>query len=757
MSGISFSGLGSGIDSANLIQQLMSIESIPIQRMQAQGRALNARLSAVDQFNSVLRSFSSAASALNNASAYGPIKANSSDSSVATISATTGSTAGIYQLEVSKLAQTQKIASNVTGFASTTTSLQDLGVWNGNGSFVVNGKSVTVASTDTLTTLAQKINSANAGVTASLIDGGPGKAYITLSANASGEANKIQISDLGGDGVISQLGIVTGAAAVREPITGGAASIKFSSNTSTLEQLTGSTGLFAGTVSVGTGSISVSGSDTLQSLADKINNPANGTGATAIVKSITENGTTKYRLEVTGTTTFGDEGRFWQSVGVTQRGAGNTLVAAQDAEYKLDGVSLKSSTNSITNVIPNSTITLLKADVVTPVKTTFSLTRDTDQVKTSIKNFMNAYNDVVEFIDQMSSFNKDTFQSGPLFGDSMVQQLESGVGSTLFANIANAGGKFSNLTQLGFGLDDKGKLKLDEAILDKAIAEDLNGVAGLLKATGSTTGAELSFVAGTNKTRPSGVSGYDVNITQVATRSSLQSILAQSGANPATETLTFNGSLFNSTPVSINLSAGNTLDATVAQINNDSKLKDLITAENDGGKLKITSKKYGANSSFSVSSNLEADWNTSGIGTEPADQYAIVGLDIAGTINGEVATGLGQLLTGKATNTNTSGLQVLYTGSSTGTIGSVKYTSGVTAQMGGLLDSFTDSINGIVSSSSTSIKSQIDQIDASIKSLNERLTVRQETLKRKFAAMEQTLTQLKGQGDQLSAIRNSLK
>ena len=43
----------------------------------------------------------------------------------------------------------------------------------------------------------------------------------------------------------------------------------------------------------------------------------------------------------------------------------------------------------------------------------------------------------------------------------------------------------------------------------------------------------------------------------------------------------------------------------------------------------------------------------------------------AGTINGETATGAGQFLTGDTANATTSGLQIQYTGSSTGLVGTI--------------------------------------------------------------------------------------
>ena len=70
LSGISFAGLGSGIDTASIVSQLMRIENIPVTRMQANQAKLEARLSIYEQLNSKVTALRTAASSLNSASAF---------------------------------------------------------------------------------------------------------------------------------------------------------------------------------------------------------------------------------------------------------------------------------------------------------------------------------------------------------------------------------------------------------------------------------------------------------------------------------------------------------------------------------------------------------------------------------------------------------------------------------------------------------------------------------------------------------------
>ena len=83
LSGISFTGLASGIDSQSIIGQLMQIEALPLQRMQQQQALLSQRQSLLAQFKSILVGFNSSASALNTALFHTPASPPSGGSAAA--------------------------------------------------------------------------------------------------------------------------------------------------------------------------------------------------------------------------------------------------------------------------------------------------------------------------------------------------------------------------------------------------------------------------------------------------------------------------------------------------------------------------------------------------------------------------------------------------------------------------------------------------------------------------------------------------
>jgi flagellar hook-associated protein 2 len=196
------------------------------------------------------------------------------------------------------------------------------------------------------------------------------------------------------------------------------------------------------------------------------------------------------------------------------------------------------------------------------------------------------------------------------------------------------------------------------------------------------------------------------------------------------------------------------LNSLISQINSDSRLKDLVVASNSGGSLVIESKRFGTPGDFSVSSNLAAGADNSGIGTTGGTK--VLGLNVAGTINGEAATGNGQFLIGNSGNANTDGLQIQYTGTTTGGVGSVSFTRGVASLMSYRVGSFTDSVNGLLTAVDQSLKSQVEDIQGRIDRLEELVTQREQTLRLRYAAMEEAIGRFNSQGSQLGAIVGGL-
>ena len=743
VSGISFGGIASGLDTEGIITQLTNIERSSVPRLNLQRNKLLQKAELYAAFKGRISGIAQAANALTSSDAFRAVGISVSDPAV--ISVTTSGTAqpGSYDFKVSKLALAQKISSAPQ--ASTTAALGQ------SGQFVVNGKVVNVDVTDSLQSIAAKVNTLNNGVSAGVVNGGTGQAYLTFTSAQTGLVNKPAIADLTGS-TLASLGILSGAATVRQSVTNGATSFNLSSNTTAVASQIGASGLGPQTVQINGIDVTLDlSTDSLQAVADKINLAS--TGATASVVTSLEKGVAKFSLTITGpgaTPTFTDAGNTLAGLGILQQGAGRELIQAQDAAYSVDGVPLTSATNIIENVVAGTKITLLKADALTPVSSTLNLSNDAGAVGARVKGIMGAFNDTLAFIAQNSQFNATTFETGPLFSDSVARQFQSASQTTLLSNVPGLTGTYRNLIDIGFSLDTKGNMQVDDSKLQAAITADSASVQQIFQNFGKSTAGNLNYVSSTSSTVTSNIVPYDVNVTQVATKTQYIAATQKTGPNTVSEKLTFGGSMFSSGSIDLTIDVGATMADIVNKINADPRLKDLLIASDNGGFLQVDSVKYGTNGRFTLVSNQSPLGTNSGVGF--AAGTLTDGLDVAGTIAGQAATGTGQFLTGDKTNTVAAGLQVQYTGNTIGNIGAINFTSGLIGILNNTLNSFTDFTNGQTVTGEKAFTDQAAAIQKQIETVNKRADDKAVELRNKFTIMEQRIQQLQSQGNQLATL-----
>lgn len=205
MAGLSSAGLGSGLDINGLITKLMAVEQQPLLKLQKDEASYQAKLSAYGSLQGYLSNFQTAARGLNTRSTFNTQKATPSDTTVISASAASNAAAGSYSINVSTLAQNQKLRSG-TAYASATSSVGtgtltiDFGKYAG-GTFSQNSakgtKTITVGSgQDSLSGVRDAINAANAGVSATIVNDGSGYRLL-LTSNDSGASNALRITTSG--------------------------------------------------------------------------------------------------------------------------------------------------------------------------------------------------------------------------------------------------------------------------------------------------------------------------------------------------------------------------------------------------------------------------------------------------------------------------------------------------------------------------------------------------------------------------------
>jgi flagellar hook-associated protein 2 len=205
---ISSAGIGSGLDIAGLVSQLMSIEQRPLTLLAQKEASVQAKISAYGAIKGSLSSLQSAATAMSNEATFTARKAAIANADVATVAATTAAVAGSYSLEVNSLAEAQVVASGQ--FAGTTANVGSgtltiqLGKYSA-GIFTANPDKTAVnisigSDAATLADVRDAINDANAGVTASLVNDGIGNRLVLRSLDG-GTENTVKITAVDDDGI----------------------------------------------------------------------------------------------------------------------------------------------------------------------------------------------------------------------------------------------------------------------------------------------------------------------------------------------------------------------------------------------------------------------------------------------------------------------------------------------------------------------------------------------------------------------------
>lgn len=196
---ISSAGVGSGLDVASIVSKLVAVESQPITLLNTRQQAYKDQLSAYGRILSAASSMQTAAGKLDSTTDFQGYTATVANTDYASATATSFATAGSYSLRVEQLAQANKLQSSVAPAVAAGTLTIELGDITG-GSFVAKSGSSPVAINFTGTTLEDlrsAINTAGAGVSATIVNGSGGK-QLVLTSSATGKENTIKLTGASG-------------------------------------------------------------------------------------------------------------------------------------------------------------------------------------------------------------------------------------------------------------------------------------------------------------------------------------------------------------------------------------------------------------------------------------------------------------------------------------------------------------------------------------------------------------------------------
>lgn len=540
----------------------------------------------------------------------------------------------------------------------------------------------------------------------------------------------------------------------------------------------GSTALSDQTTSIKTGTVAIkvgageainvtidSTNNTLQGLANAIND-ANGDVRASVV-----NDSSGFRLLMTATKTGAAN-----TISVTNNLTGGSgasvdlldrqIQGALDSQVSLGSgpgaITVNNATNRVDNLITGVSMNLTKAD---PSKTiTLNVSTDTETATKAIDEFVAAYNDVIDFIDQRDDYDQQTRTAGMFLGNRDVADLKNELSNALGSTVGGVNPKLNRMSAIGLTTDAKGKLAFDASQMNKALNGEVQGVNAndvkrLFAMTGTSTNGSVTFLLGSSKTKPTvGNQAYQVNVTNAATRANISGNLLSPTTVFTTANNSFGIKVNSLSTATITIDPGTYTQAQVAsaiQVQLNGRFGNgTATVELDGGALRFSSAQFGTSSKIELTGGTAASvlgfsGTESSVGTNVQGSFIVNGVT-------EAATGIGQVLSGNGDNANTSGLQVRVglTQSqlnSSGNEADLTVTRGIASRVSQALDRFTDPVNGRFKNIDDRFKRSIEGIETTITRENTQLEAKKNSLLLRFTGVESTVNQLKNVGNQITA------
>ena len=192
---ISSAGIGSGLDVAKIVEQMVAAEKTPLKKLEYKAEGIQTQISTYGEIKSLTSKLGDIVSKLTRDSAWNGVSISSSNP---TLSGTmTGIAAtGTYNIKVTHLAQAQTTALGGAGGIALAKDQAMGAVGTIKLKMGAVEKDISVSGSDTLTKIATKINEAEMGIQASVVTDVDGKERLMLRSKETG-TDKAFTVDLG--------------------------------------------------------------------------------------------------------------------------------------------------------------------------------------------------------------------------------------------------------------------------------------------------------------------------------------------------------------------------------------------------------------------------------------------------------------------------------------------------------------------------------------------------------------------------------
>lgn len=425
-----FTGLSTySSDFQSIIQRAVQIADIPVQSLENQESTISAQEEALSALEPAVTAVGNDVTNLGTLASTQGLAASSSDPSVVSVQNTGATAPGTYTISNIESLATAASGTSLAGYTSSQ-SINSSGLVtlvSGSNTYQLN---LTGSGQNNIAGLAQAINSADAGVTATVLSAGS-SSYLVVSADNTG-ATTLQLNSVTADDLVTSTG------------SGTETSLQtYADATSTPVSQNGQIQLVVGSQSY---ALNVSGSaNNLNGLAQAINSADAGVTATVTGSA------GSYALSITaqgGPTTIqlNDLQNPTDLISDTNQGS--------NAQFQINGIStpIVESTNNITDVIPGVSFTLLNTTSGSQ-SVTLSLAPSSSQLASALKSFVNDYNTLVSDVAAQEGQN-----AGPLGGNLIVNQISDAMQDLVMYFSPATSSSIHSLSDLGVTFNETGQM-----------------------------------------------------------------------------------------------------------------------------------------------------------------------------------------------------------------------------------------------------------------------------------------------------------
>lgn len=193
-----------------------------------------------------------------------------------------------------------------------------------------------------------------------------------------------------------------------------------------------------------------------------------GSGYRLLLSSENSGLANSMEISVTGDSDMSDTDNAGLSALSFTAGAQNMTetVAAQDANFVVNGLAITNASNTVSDAIPGITLDL---KAVTADAQTISINNDKENARSVIEGFVEAYNNTIKTLKGVSFYDAASERAGALQGDSLTRGLVSDMRNNLIADFGGTNTTITMFVSMGIKTGADGTLTIDETALSDAL------------------------------------------------------------------------------------------------------------------------------------------------------------------------------------------------------------------------------------------------------------------------------------------------